>query len=165
MSTTITSQLNKSLELLSDKLGTQDTKILLLALVEITLKEIDTLDTFSQRIKEAYASLAAANSKSKSKKNTSASSANAGTFDFHPLKVINKVDYEITPGAAPDLNKLVTMYGMEQLPAALERYRKPRLLEAVSQIEKEYPSHKLAGKSKATIETIIAFLVEHAKNQ
>lgn len=47
-----------------------------------------------------------------------------------PLKIIHKVDYEIEPGKPPNVERLLVMYGPEQLPAALARYSHKLLLEA-----------------------------------
>jgi len=133
-------------------LSTAELKRLSAALSIAAAEEIASNRTFASRVKDLFTSLAPKKeivSKSKKKIVT--------IEDDGLVPITTGINFDFNPLAPPDPDFLVKLYGVQQLPKALNRYGTPRLKEVVKTLVTTKSAPKL--KSKATRDDIINYIV------
>jgi len=133
-------------------------KVLATALAEVAAEEARRNLDFSGRVRALYEQLATPKNKPSSSASGSARRrAQRQVTPLVPLAEAGTVRFNPYLGCEPE--KLLILYGREQLPAALNEYSSDHLKEAAQRIRAERPESKL--RSKASRAAIIDYIVEH----
>lgn len=150
-------------------MGLQDEKLVTLAIAEAALSEIEGNRLFALRVRALYdaytATYRVANRSSATRSNQKTDnerSLGTNKQELVPIRIMED-DYRPDPAGPPNIQRLVSVFGVHQLAQALEGISKSRLQAAVEVLERQYPEVRMKGKSKATISGFINFLVAEAE--
>jgi len=142
-----TSRLRKVLHL--PELSAADLKRLSLAMAEIAAEEAEANAQFAQRIYRLYQELAP--SKKRAKKEDFSYTGE----DLIPVS--SAVGYQINVYGPPEPEKLLKIFGKDQLPKALSLFKPAKLKEAAARLMEEHPGTKPRTKTKT--EDLITYIV------
>ncbi len=134
------------LKKLGEIFGFEDEKILIIAILETSLEEININRRFADKIRTYYDALTL----NKKKKQNE---------EFTPIKFFDNI--EINPAKTADPFIMCEGYGIEQFTKMIQRYTKDQLLDNVKTIEDKKAPLKLNNKGKANKETLIAFILQN----
>ncbi len=141
------------LKKLGEIFGFEDEKILIIAILETSLEEININRRFADKIRTYYDALTL------NKKITSQNKKKKQNEEFTPIKFFDNI--EINPAKTADPFIMCEGYGIEQFTKMIQRYTKDQLLDNVKTIEDKKAPLKLNNKGKANKETLIAFILQN----
>jgi hypothetical protein len=135
----------------------ENAKLLGAVLAEVASNELRLNHSFADRVRAAYEASAPKPKPPRPPRKTTSKP----TVTLVPIKDVGPQYMDMT--AAVDPYKLFEVFGAKQLPDALRRFTKKKLLEeAVPCVQKRHPG---AQPSKsANTEGVIAFIVQHVAN-
>lgn len=141
-------------------LSVENAKLLGAVLAEVAYDELKFNRTFADRVRAAYEA-SAPKPKPKVQKPPRATTTKP-KVTLVPIKDVGPHYMDITAAVDPYL--LYEVFGAKQLPDALRRFSKKKLLEeAVPYVQKRYPGEQPA--KSATLEGVIAFIVQRVVNE
>jgi len=144
-----------------EDLNANDLKRLSAAVALAAEEEIAHDETFALRIQQLFSDLAppaVVKASTKRKKSVDEVIAND---DLVPIA--NHIDHRFDPYAPPDPKFLAQLYGIAQLPKALNRYSTSILRETIGSLLLDHPVLPKPHIKKAKKEELIAYIVEQMK--
>lgn len=132
------------------QLGLDDVKLVTAALLIVAADIVEHAPHIRDEVQKEYRELAAS-ARARPPK------VSEPEVELVPLRRIEA--HEINIAAPLDPHFLLNLYGSHQLAAALRRYPKKKLLDAVAQVQRHHPNAK--PKAKATNAQLVEFIVEH----
>jgi hypothetical protein len=140
-------------------LGVENTKLLAAVLAEVASDELRYNRSFADRVRVAYEA-SAPKPKPKPQRQPRPRAAKP-KVTLVPIKDVGPHYMDITAAVDPYL--LYEVFGAKQLPDALRRFSKKKLLEeAVPYVQKRHPGAQ--PPKSATLEGVIAFIVQRVVN-
>lgn len=137
----------------ADILGLSDAKSVAAALAEAGVESLRANPSFAARVRDIYAEIA----KPAKPKRTQSHKA-APDVELAPRRHVGT--REANPGAAPDPSYLLSLYGADQLPLALARYKVADLKLAAELVQQRNPGTK--PTSRGNRDALIAYIVRYA---
>lgn len=159
---TLTQRASEAVRQAGMVLGLNNSKALTAAMAQAALEGIERSPAFAAQVRAFYDALTASakpvKKSTKSVKQTRSRQASP-TVELVPRMNVAVPRREANPGAAPDAYYLNELYGIEQLPLALSRYKLAELKLAAELVQQHNPGTKPASKS--TRDALIAYIVAY----
>jgi len=131
-----------------------DANAFTIALAEVAANESSRNPRFAEAVRARYKELTA-------QRNVPASRAKSPPLaELVPIRRIE--GYRADPFSPPDPQFLTHLYGLSQLPNALEYYRLEMLKEAAAKIEREHPGTRPTSRSSKA--AVIDYIVKYSAN-
>src|SRR5579859_6698765 len=153
---TPTRRMQEALKRASEYLGLDDVKILTAALVEAAAETVHRDALLTARVRLAYKEMAT-RPQTRPQAKSQASKLVPWDVELKPVKYVE--GYVANPALPPDPYFLHELYGTQQLPLALGRYRLPELLLAAGLVQGRNPGTK--PKNKAKRDAVLDYIVRY----
>lgn len=136
----------------AELLGYSDVKTMAAALAEAAVEAVRSSSAFAEQVRTRYVAL----SESVKPKRPSTPRIRPD-IELTPRRHVGA--REANPGAAPDPYYLFELYGADQLPLALGRYKLADLKLAAQLVQQRHPGTK--PTSKTSREALMAYIIQH----
>jgi hypothetical protein len=154
---TATQRATQAAQQAAEFLELSDARAVAAALTEVALQGVRVDATFAARVRSLYGEIVTSGKSKRTPTPTQRAQRAAPDVELVPRRHIGT--HDANPGAAPDPAYLLELYGPDQLPLALARYKLPDLKLAAELVQQRNPGTKPTNKGNR--DALIAYIARY----